>query len=179
MNQHASPNQAAPPGLYVDPERLFSLLVPAAWQVDASGQQGSRVALLHPTPEDGFRANVNVVVNLNPHLSPVEFLTLSRLQIKQVTGLAKLGIDEPAARPNSHLLEWSAQAGSALLQCRQLIVFGAARVFVVTATALLSRFESHRATFAAVLDSFKLPGLNDFSAEQRAAAVARLFTDPQ
>jgi hypothetical protein len=186
------------PRTHRDQHGLFSLTVPQGWLLDASGQHGSRAVLLHPAAEEGFQANVNVVVCPNPHLSPDEFLTFTRLQLKQLTGLERLDVDKLAGRRDGgHVLEWAAQAGPAVLRHRQLLVFDVGRVFVVTATALDSRFEAHRPEFAAIMDSFRL-GVEEAvvapsprpspvkgegelgessteSGEQRAAATDQLF----
>ena len=79
---------------YTDIKNLFELQVPSDWLADTSGQMGTRVAFLSPDVEAGFQANVNVVVS---HLSPLtreEFLAFSRLQLKQLSGEAKLPVDE-------------------------------------------------------------------------------------
>jgi hypothetical protein len=148
---------AIAPRVFVDPKDRFSLQVPEGWSVDTSGQQGSRLILYHPLAEDGFRPNVNVVVDDLMPLTHEEYLTLCQLQLKRLSRSALLLVDEPDAH-GGRVFEWAA---SALLpkpmQGRQLVALGHGKAFVVTAMAPRLHFESHRSEFQAVLDSLQLP----------------------
>jgi hypothetical protein len=153
-------NATGPAGgsrLYIDPETLFALQVPADWLIDTSGQQGTKVVLLSPTAEATFRANVNVSVQLLRGLTPEEFLTLSRLQLKQLTGRPRADRDEPAARPaGAHLLEWRTEVGPVSIQARQLIVTDSHKAYVVTAMAPATSELLYRRQFDLVFESFQL-----------------------
>jgi hypothetical protein len=158
MDDFIEPLNGAKPRVYVDQESLFSLHVPKGWLVDTSGQQGSRVILLHPMIENDFRVNVNVVVNAMGGLTIEEYLTLSRLQIKQLTGARQLAVDELARRPEgAHLLEWIVEIAPVPLKIRQVFLAKEPRIYLVTATAPLARFELHRSVLETVLESFHLP----------------------
>jgi hypothetical protein len=150
-------NEATPhPRQFVDPDTLFGIDVPRGWFVDSSGQMESRVILLHPQVKENFRTNINVIVPPLGHLTQQEFLTLTRLQIKQISEF-QLVADRPASElPGAHLLEWVGQPSAILLQIRQLLVPASGKVYVITGTALQSQFEEHRAIIESTLNSFRL-----------------------
>lgn len=98
--------------VYEDIEGLFRIQVPGDWLADSSGELGVRVAFACPEAYQGFQANVNVGVNYLPPLTQDEFLTLSRLQLKQLSRAASLPVDEAAdQRPGSHVFEWIRENG--------------------------------------------------------------------
>src|ERR1019366_7966069 len=110
-------NQTSSSRVFVDPQTLFSLRVPENWLIDTSGQQGTKVILLHPSTDTPFRTNVNVTVPALHNLTAEEFLTLARLQLKQLTGLPRPERDEPACRPaGGHELEWSMALGPIMIR---------------------------------------------------------------
>ncbi len=144
------------PKIFVDPDEGFSLHVPEAWMVDTSGQQGSRVVLYGPTVEDTFRANVNVVVQDLAPLSPDEFVSLSRLQLKKLSNMATLPVDEPSPRlAGGHVLEWTTWEAPIPIRGRQLLAFNADQAYIVTALASADSFPLHEPILQAVLDSFE------------------------
>jgi hypothetical protein len=145
---------------FVDKETLFSLDVPDGWLIDTSGQRGSKVLLLDPQSEDKFRANVNVVVqNLDP-LTAEEFLTLSRLQLKQLSGRSELDLDAPAEQPRGgRVFEYTVQRPQIApipLKVRQVIYVDKEQAYIVTGTATLARFEFHCKDIESVLESFQV-----------------------
>src|SRR5438067_2148901 len=99
MNQGLYPGNGPGPRSFVDPVNRFSLTIPPGWLVDTSGQQGTKAIFFHPQGEEHFRPNINVVVNPLSPFTPEEFITLGRLQLKQLSGSSRLGIDEPAEKP--------------------------------------------------------------------------------
>jgi len=146
--------------LYIDPQTLFALQVPLDWLIDTSGQQGTKVVLLSPTAEANFRANVNVSIQLLRGLTPEEFLMLSRLQLKQLTGLPRAERDEPATRPaGAHILEWTTEVGPVSIKARQLIVMDSHKAYVVTAMAPANSELLYRREFDLVFDTFQLQPL--------------------
>jgi hypothetical protein len=135
----------------------FSLHVPPAWSADRSGREGSSVVLFSPTVEDGFRANVNVVVQDLAPLTQDEYLTLSRLQFKKLSNTASLPVDEPSQRfPGGYVFEWVTWEAPTPVRARQLIAFRDGKAFIVTAMATANSFDRYKATFDAVLESFEL-----------------------
>jgi hypothetical protein len=145
------------PRVFTDPETLFSLHVPPGWLVDDSGRQGTKVLLFHPAGSPDFRANVNVTVQNLGGLTGDEFLTLSRLQFKQLSGGIPMERDEPADRPaGAHLFEWSAPLGPLSLRVRQLIAFGGGKAFVLTATAKEQDFAALLPDVQQIVESFTL-----------------------
>jgi hypothetical protein len=96
-----------------------------------------------------------VVQDLSP-LTLAEYLTLSRLQLKKLSNMATLPVDEPSQRfPVGHVFEWVTWEAPIPVRGRQLIAFRDGRAFVVTAMATASSFDRYKATFDAVLDSFQ------------------------
>ena len=145
---------------FVDKETLFCLDVPDGWLVDTSGQRGSKVLLLNPQVEGNFRTNVNVIVQDFAPLTAEEFLTLSRLQLKQLSGRSELDLDAPAEQPRGgHVFEYTVQRPQIApipFKVRQVIYVDKGRAYIVTGTATLVRFEFHRNDIESVLESFQV-----------------------
>lgn len=155
MSEHSHDSNGSEPRVFVDPDIGFSLKIPKGWLVDTSGQRGSKVILYHPDVEEDFRANINVLIHELGPLTADEYLTLSRLQVKQLTGFAQLPTDAASTdRPDTHIFEWMTDRATPPIRVRQVVVFSESRAVTVTATALLDRFENYRAEFGQVLDSF-------------------------
>jgi hypothetical protein len=145
---------------YTDPEDLFRLEIPADWLAQYGDQGGLRVVFLSPEVVQGFQANVNVVVNHVPPLTLDEFLILSRLQLKQLSGQSTLPVDQPAGdRPNghskAHVFEWTNPRAPIPLTARQLVLFSPPKALILTATALAHTFDQHRPTFEQIFRTFK------------------------
>jgi hypothetical protein len=133
----------------------FSLEPPAGWAVDATGRQGTRVIFLHPVVDRSFQANLNVVVEPLGDMTPDEYLTLCRLQLKRVPAQVTFEQDRPAAEPaGCHLLEYTLVGGPLALGVRQLICTADGKVYVVSATAPRDTFDLYRAAFEASQASF-------------------------
>jgi hypothetical protein len=156
MKQIDSGDSAGEKRVYVDWQTLFSLEIPTGWFADTSKQQGTSVVLLHPSIEQEFRPNVNVMVHRKGALTLQEYLTLSRLQIKHLTDGINPSVDAAVAEPLSgHSLEWCAEFGQVPMKMLQRIVEGQDNFYVATATAPLARFEFYRGVFESVLNSLK------------------------
>ena len=138
------------------PSGRFSLKFPVAWQVQAAQGENSVLIVVAQTSDGGFRANINALVHLNNCLTMDEYLTMSRLQVFQLSGSRRLAHDQPARNiRNGHVFEWSAKLGAHELTMRQLIVLHGDSIVIVTATANAAVFESHRTEFEAVLNSLE------------------------
>jgi hypothetical protein len=136
----------------VDP---YSLPVPPGWFADRSGREGSSVVLFSPTVEDNFRANVNVVIQDLAPLTQDKYLTLSRLQLRKLSNMPTLPVDEPSQRfSGGHVFEWVTWEAPTPVRGRQLIAFRDGKAFVVTAMATAASFDRHKPIFDAVLESF-------------------------
>ena len=147
------------PWVYIDPGGKFSFCVPHDWAVDPTGQRGACVFTFGPNIDDGFRANVNIVVQPLSPLTHDEYLTLSRLQIRKMGNLARLAVDEPALRfPGGRVLEWTALEASPPIRTRQLIAFAGPEVFVVTAMATAASLDRYEPLFQVMMDSFRCAG---------------------
>ncbi len=143
--------------VFVDPTERFSLCVPEGWMVDTSGQQESRVILYAPTVDDDFRPNVNLLLQAVPPLTPAEYITLGRLQLRRMSNLVKLPVDEPVSRlAGGWVLEWTTWEAPIPVHGRQLIAFRGEKAFVLTAMATAKSFERYEQLFHTVLDSFQL-----------------------
>jgi len=143
--------------IYTDVESLFELQVPSDWLANTSGQTGTRIAIISPKVVNGFQANVNVVLNHVPPLTDDEFLTLSRLQLKQLAGQATLPVDGPSVEcPGAHVFEWTNNQTPFPLTIRQQVSFSKNKAFILTATALESNFDDYRTAFQSIFSSFRM-----------------------
>lgn len=155
MISQSNSSEGVSPRRYIDPDTLFTIDVPNGWLVDSSGQMGSSVILFHPQVEHNFRTTINVVVHQLGALTPEEFLTLTRLQLKQLPEFTLQVDDSISQPPGARLLEWAAEPGPMPLKVRQLLVYQRDNVYVVTATALLALFEFQRNTIETTVSSFR------------------------
>jgi hypothetical protein len=107
--------------LYTDAESRFSIHVPVGWLVDYGGLQGTRVLLYAPGASGAFRANINVIVHSLGVMTDEEYLALSRLQMKQMSGCREPDVDMPAPHGQSgRIIEWHAPMGPMHIKTRQL-----------------------------------------------------------
>lgn len=146
-----------PPASYVDPAGQFAVTAPPGWWVDTSGAQGSRVIFFCPAADPGFQPNLNVLLQPLGGLTPDEYLTMTRLQLKQMAGPDRLWADQ--ARPGpppGHVFEWLLPLNPGTLRARQLTVFLPRAALILTATALLPQFEPLRPAFESIFESVRL-----------------------
>jgi hypothetical protein len=142
---------------YTDSESGFAVGVPGGWRVETSGLFGSRLILFAPGGSADFQPNVNVTVQDLSGVTRDEFLTVTRIQLKQFTGSPKLDVDAPAPEPaGAHVFEWTTRRSPVPLRGHQLDVFGAGRCYAVTATARADQYDQLRPEFDEVLRSFQL-----------------------
>ncbi len=139
---------------YTDSESGFAVGVPGGWRMDTSGLLGSRLVLFAPEAPGDFQPNVNVTLQDLGGISRDEFLTVTRIQLKQFAGSPRLEADTPTA--DGHVFEWTTRRPPFPLHGRQVIVFGAGRCYVVTATARADGFDRLRPEFEEVLASFRV-----------------------
>ena len=100
--------------VHTDPEFRFSITFPSRWVRDTSGQQGTRVILFHPFATTGFRTNINVIVQQIGVMTPDDFLTLSRLQMKGISAHPLMDVDQPTATlAGAHFFEVARPNGPA------------------------------------------------------------------
>jgi hypothetical protein len=141
----------------VAPQTHLSIDVPPGWLVDASGKSGTLFYLWLPPMSGGFSPNVNIIVQPLGALTRDEWLTLSRLQIRQQAGATALSADE--ASPNSlpsNVVEWLGPPAPVRLWFRQRILWLTDAAVVLTATAPAAAFEGLRPVLAATLESARL-----------------------
>src|SRR5712691_8687261 len=90
----------------------------------------TKVLLLQPGAATGFRANVNLSMQLVPGVTAEAFVTLSRLQLQPLTGAAGLEVDEPAGRADGgYRLGWSMRLGPETVRGRQLLVVAGGQAY--------------------------------------------------
>jgi len=125
--------------------------------MESGGLRGTRVFLYAPRLSGGFQANINVMVHSLGVMTEEEYLALSRLQMKQMSGRSEPDVDMPAPHGHSgRIVEWHAHMGPMHIKTRQLIVVCGSSAFVVSATALSTQFSEYREEFEAAMDSFRL-----------------------
>jgi hypothetical protein len=117
----------------------------------------ARLSLLDPRAPAPLRPNLNVVAQDLGKMTPEEYLTLTRLQLKGMGANAAVERDEPLGRGSGgHLFEYVANLGPMAVRCRQLILLQDGWAYCVTALALVHQFEAHRAAMEGALNSVVL-----------------------
>lgn len=145
---------------YADDVAGFSVGVPAGWQVDNTGLVGSRLVLFAPSAPGDFQPNVNVTAQDLHGVTPDEFVTVTRIQLKQFAGSPHLDVDAPAGDPaTGHVFAWTAQRAAGPLRGHQVLTFHAGRCYALTLTAPPEQFDRLRPEFEAILGSFRLHDL--------------------
>jgi hypothetical protein len=141
---------------YADAESGFALGVPAGWRVDTTGLLGSRLILFAPAAAGDFQANVNVTVQGLGGVTRDEFLTVTRIQLKQFAGTPRLEMDAPAAEPaGGHAFGWTSHRHAVPLRGHQVLAFREGWCYAVTLTARPEQFERLRLEFEEILRSFQ------------------------
>jgi hypothetical protein len=148
------PSPIAVPG---DHGELLLLEAPPGWLMTPPTPP-ARLALLDPNASGGFWPNVNVVIQDLGTMTPEEYLTLGRLQLKAMGEQARVEHDEPIGPGSSggRVMEFVAYNGQVPVRCRQLILLQGGSAYVVTATAAAHQFEAYRPRFDRVFSSVAL-----------------------
>ena len=159
MNQPLADEKPNSTRTYVDPQGSFALEVPPEWLIDNSGQQGTLVMLFQPVKNGDFRPNLGVVAHSLAPLTPEEYVTLSRLQAKRLSGKSTLDVDQVAnTAMGGQIIEWSSlQMGPVAIRFRQLLIVNKGIAFTITATAGGHQFEGLRVLLESMLSSFRTP----------------------
>jgi len=149
----ASRAAETPAGHVEDPVFGFSVDLPAIGDAtDAITVQ--RLVVAGPTVK-GFAPNCNVQIQYTD-LGLDSYMELSRKQFV-AAGLELLKQeDREISSHRATAMEYAGSLGGNDLHFSALVVAGAGRVWLVTCTALESSFAQHRASFARVLDSFRV-----------------------
>ncbi len=159
QNVSASP---AAQTLYTDSQHRFSMMPPAGWQTDASGQKGTLVIFMSPTADSvngsSFRSNINVVSgSLNGK-------TLDQYVDEQKAALGANFQDFSLVQDNvtvingmpARILGVTFTTNGLQLHDLQASVADGDTVYVVTASTLDSTWAAYQASFANALNSFAL-----------------------
>jgi hypothetical protein len=142
---------------YADAESGFAVGVPGGWRIDTNGLMGSRLLLFAPNAAPDFQPNVNVTMQDLAGVTPEDFLTVTRIQLKQFAGTPNLDVDAPTGDAfGGHVFEWTTRRPPFPLHGRQVATFAAGRVYVVTATAKAEQFDQLRPAFEEVMASFEV-----------------------
>jgi hypothetical protein len=147
------PSSSSPVALPCERGALLLMEPPAGWAM-APPVPPARLYLLDPDASGEVRPGINVVVHDLGQLSPAEYLTLSRLQLKGLGANAVVEVDQPLDdRGGGHLFEAVLQAGPWALRGRQLILLHQGTAYVVTAMAPADQFEAYRPRLEKALES--------------------------
>jgi hypothetical protein len=141
----------------VSAEHGVRVTTPDGWQRGAAANPAVVLAVVRPDRPDEFQPNVQLVRHPRTPLTPEEYVTLSRLEAKRLSGRADLAADgPPAAGTAAWVLEYETDrlAGRSL-RFRQHVHFLGDDAFVLTATAPPQAFERLRAEIEVVLSSFE------------------------
>jgi hypothetical protein len=150
-----TPQPTAPSPIAVPCEDGALLLIepPAGWLM-APPTPPARLILIDPNVPGPPRPSINVLAQNLGKLTPEEYVTLNRLQLKGMGENAAIERDEPlGTRAGAHLFEYVAHPGPVSVRCRQLILLHGGTAYVVTALAPAHQFEAHRARFERALNS--------------------------
>src|SRR5262245_54550403 len=129
------PPRGEPIAVPCDNGALLLIRPPEGWLM-APPQAPARLLLLDATAPGPFRANINVVVQNLGQMTPEEWLTLTRLQLKSMGEKVTIERDEALGkRPGGHLFEYSALLGPVFVRCLQLILLQGGAAYVITALA--------------------------------------------
>jgi hypothetical protein len=150
MQPQPSPQPIAVP---CDDGSLLLIEPPPGWLL-APPTPPARLILLDPNTPGPLRPSINVVAQTLGKMTPEEYLTLNRLQLKGMGENAEVQRDEPlGTRSGAHLFEYVAHQGPVSVLCRQLILVHSGNAYVVTALAPAHQFEAYRGRLERALDS--------------------------
>jgi hypothetical protein len=142
---------------YADADSGFIVGVPAGWRLDSTGVMGSRLVMFAPSAPGDFQANVNITLQDLASVTADEFVTVTRIQLKQFAGSPSLDVDEPRGEAGAgHVFAWTTHRGAVPVRGHQVLNFRAGRCYALTLSARPEQFEQLRPEFEAILGSFQL-----------------------
>jgi hypothetical protein len=135
---------------------LLLIRPPEGWLMSPP-QAPARLLLIDAAAPGPFRANINVVVQNLGQMTPEEWLTLTRLQLKSMGEKVTIERDEALGkRPGGHIFDYTAQFGPVSVRCLQLILLQGSAAHVITALAPADQFEAYRSRLESSLFSVTL-----------------------
>jgi hypothetical protein len=135
---------------------LLLIEPPEGWLMSPP-QPPARLLLLDPTAPGPFRPNINVVQQKLGRMTPEEWLTLTRLQLKSMGEHVRVERDETLGKQGGgHLFEYTAQVGPVFLRCLQFILLQGGAAYMITALAAADQFEAYRSRLESSLFSVTL-----------------------
>ena len=138
------PTRNEPIAVPCDNGALLMIRPPEGWLMSPP-QPPARLLLLDPAAPGPFRPSINVVVQKLGQLTPEEWLTLTRLQLKSMGEHVTIERDEELGKQSGgHLLEYTAQIGPLSVRCLQFILLQGGAAYMITALAAADQFEAYR-----------------------------------
>ena len=161
----AQKNVSASPAsqtIYTDSQQRFSMMPPAGWQTDASGQKGTLVIFMSPTADSvngsSFRSNINVVSGSLNGKSLDQYVDEQKTALEanfQNFSLIQDNVTVINGVP-ARVLEVTFTSNGVQLHDLQASVASGDTVYVITASTLDSTWAAYQASFTNALNSFAL-----------------------
>lgn len=139
----------------------YEIMHPIDWDIDTSGQAGTRFLLLSPIIDknDQFRENVNLLIqDLTGHnLSLDQYVNLTENQVKTLIQNGEIIVSERVnigTNDEYHKMVYSGKQGIYDLKFQQYFWVIAEEAIIVTFTSEESEFEKYQSVGESILNSF-------------------------
>ena len=142
-------------------ENNYSLQYPDSWDLDKSGQMGMSFMVLSQqvTPNDGFRENVNLLIqNLTGlNITLDKFVEISQEQIKTMMTNGNL-LESKRVKANGktlHKVIYTGEHGVLKFKFKQFYWVENERAYILTFTCEASQFDLYSETGEKIMNSFR------------------------
>ncbi len=140
--------------VWKDPEYGFTLTPPPGWTL--SHPASARLSMAAPESENGFAANINVMVQSAPGVTPEQYSEKSLKQAERYKGKLVSEKEVEANGRKGRQLHMTVTVESRELEILSTIFAVNNRIYLITATALPGNFKKYQPVFEANAKSFKL-----------------------
>ncbi len=146
---------------YKNSDEGFEIRPPRRWIVDESGSMGTLVLFYSPQSDEhngsSFTANINILATPSQGMNVEAYATQSmNLMPLTISDYATVGFKRATVNDQEvYFLEYTFQGGSLPIRGRQLYYLDGERAYVITSTALETRWDKYSGTFDASLRSFR------------------------
>jgi hypothetical protein len=139
---------------YSDATYGFTTATPAFAEAK---QERNVVAIFQAPPEDGFSANVTILVDpIKTTRKEYVQASITTMETTNPRAAIRRLVEKQVSGKDAEVLDYDANMGGRRLRFLQLLVVGEERVYVMTCTAPVDSFAKYEAQFRKCIESFRL-----------------------
>lgn len=134
----------------------YSISYPSTWELNESGQMGTKFIIAAPVQMDGdqFQENINLIVqDVSAHnMDLTDFVNLSEQQIGSIFG----PIEKSERVGDMHKLVYKGTMGTMNLKLVQYLSMNGGDAYILTFTAEQKEFDKYETIAIQIMDGFEI-----------------------